>query len=741
MPRTPRRCSLDRLLTAAFTLGVAVPTAMSSQAAPSTPAHLTDSLTQARRPLATVEVVAAAGSARRGHPGAISSVDAARLAALAATSVKEALRSVPGVHVVDEDAFGLNLNVGIRGLPPRRSQRVLLLEDGMPIHLGPYSDPSAHYHPPVDALERIDVVTGASQIAFGPQTVGGVVNFVRRAPPPHPDARLALSGGDRDYRAGRLSLGGSWRGNGVVLDAGRRSGDGTRRGHAHQVDDLSLRAHMPLGMRQQLALSLADYREASRYGEAGLSQDEYARDPYQNSLPNDVFDLTRRAAQAVHEFVVGDRATVRTQLYHQRVSRTAWRQASTSADRLGSASYERAFRCAPGAVSVNDCGNTGRPRRYSFAGAESRVMLDHAWSSWRGALEIGVRVHDELMRRQERDGATATARDGPLSRDNAVRTRAASAFVLERLSRGGFSLTPGVRLETVRAENRNLLASTSASDRYTEVLPGVGLAWTPGDTSRGRLTFVTGVHRGFAPPRPADVLNPAPGEGIVQVDAETSVMLEAGARLNLGAIGRLDVMAFHIAFDNQVVRGSLVGLGQRYVNAGRARHEGLEVGAAISISRLLGERWPAPAGVLESDVAWTFLPVARFHDDRTSTVEVGQSILGRRLPFAPRSLLHAGVAWQHLTGLRLRVDADAVSSQYSDDVNSVAPSAQGRRGLIPAYHVFNTSARLPLRTAARTSALTVALKNVLNRTYITDRQEGIMTGAPRALVFGVEASY
>lgn len=668
-------------------------------------------------------------------------MDTARLQTISALSIKEALRTMPGVHVVDEDAFGLNLNIGVRALAPRRSQRVLLLEDGMPIHLGPYSDPSAHYHPPVDALERIDLVTGPSQIAFGPQTVGGVINFVRRAPPQRPEARLALSGGDREYRAGRLSLGGTWRGRGAVLDLARRAGDGTRRGHAHLIDDLSLRSTLPLGMRQRATLSLGSYREASRYGEAGLSQDEYARDPYQNPLPNDVFDLRRRAVQGVHELVVGQHATVRTQLYHQRVARTAWRQASTSADRIGNAAYERTFRCAPGASTVNECGNTGRPRRYSFGGAETRLLVGHAGREWRGTLEAGVRVHDELMRRQERDGATATARDGPLTRDNEVRTRAASAFLLQQFSWRGVAVTPGIRWEQVWSTNRNRLAATRASDHYAEVLPGIGLTWTPGDTSRGRVTLVAGVHRGFAPPRPADVLNPVPGEGIVQVEAETSVMTEAGARMQFGAAGRLQVMTFHLAFDNQVVRGALVGLGQRYVNAGRARHAGLEVDASFSISRLIGDRWPTAAGSLESELAWTFVPIARFHDDRTSTVEPGQSVLGRRLPFAPRSVSHAGLVWRQARGAHLRIDADAVSSQYSDDVNSIATSAQGRRGLIPAYHVIHASARRSLVGGSRDAALTVSLKNVLNRTYITDRQEGIMTGSPRTMLVGLDLSF
>ncbi|MDZ4098455.1 MAG: TonB-dependent receptor plug domain-containing protein, partial [Methylophilaceae bacterium] len=77
-------------------------------------------------------------------PGSFNVVDEAELEARRPFSVKEALNTVPGIHIVGEDSFGLGLNIGIRGLNPRRTSRTLLLEDGMPLFLAPYGDPSAH---------------------------------------------------------------------------------------------------------------------------------------------------------------------------------------------------------------------------------------------------------------------------------------------------------------------------------------------------------------------------------------------------------------------------------------------------------------------------------------------------------------------------------------------------------------------------------------------------------------------
>lgn len=98
-------------------------------------------------------------------------------------SIQEALNNVPGVNIVGETAFGLGLNIGMRGLDPRRTQRTLVMEDGVPLLLAPYSDPSLHLTTPIERIQRIEVVKGSGQILYGPQTVGGMINFVTRPVP------------------------------------------------------------------------------------------------------------------------------------------------------------------------------------------------------------------------------------------------------------------------------------------------------------------------------------------------------------------------------------------------------------------------------------------------------------------------------------------------------------------------------------------------------------------------------
>ena len=69
--------------------------------------------------------------------GSATVIDAEAIQAARAFNVNEVLRKAPGLFPREEEGFGLRPNIGIRGLNPTRSSKVLLLEDGLPLGLQP----------------------------------------------------------------------------------------------------------------------------------------------------------------------------------------------------------------------------------------------------------------------------------------------------------------------------------------------------------------------------------------------------------------------------------------------------------------------------------------------------------------------------------------------------------------------------------------------------------------------------
>src|SRR5262245_54761742 len=71
-------------------------------------------------------------------PGSFTVVDKRAIERARPIDAAEMLRTVPGVLVRQDTSGGLRLDIGIRGLDPGRSRRLLVLEDGIPLAINPY---------------------------------------------------------------------------------------------------------------------------------------------------------------------------------------------------------------------------------------------------------------------------------------------------------------------------------------------------------------------------------------------------------------------------------------------------------------------------------------------------------------------------------------------------------------------------------------------------------------------------
>jgi outer membrane cobalamin receptor len=89
-------------------------------------------------------------------------------------TVAEALETVPGTHVRvggKGEAY-----IRIRGF---RQREVAVLIDGIPVS-SPYDGQLDLSNLPVQTIERIDVVKGASSVLYGANAMGGVINIITR---------------------------------------------------------------------------------------------------------------------------------------------------------------------------------------------------------------------------------------------------------------------------------------------------------------------------------------------------------------------------------------------------------------------------------------------------------------------------------------------------------------------------------------------------------------------------------
>lgn len=687
------------------------------------------------KPEGIAEVVSVSSSYLAGTSGALEQtagsiqiIDRFQLEQSRVTNFSELLRKVTGVSVRDEEGLGLRPNIGIRGTNPTRSTKVLLLEDGVPLSYAPYGDNASYYHPPVERFESVEVQKGSGQIAYGPVTVAGLVNYVTPNPPESTAFSLKIVGGNRDALNGNVSFGGTYGKTGLLVNLNRRQGEGARDNVRSGLTDFSSKVVQTLNDRNILTAKFSLFKERSQTTYSGLTEAEYAIAPRSNPFLNDRFDGWRSGFSLQHTSVISDKANLVTNFYTNYFSRDWWRQSSNSSQRPNRLNADSD--CLSLADLYTKCGSEGRLRDYRTVGIEPRLNLRFDTGSVRSDFNAGFRFHYESQERLQRNTDSPLSRDGVLSENNSRRNSASSAFVQNKFIYKKLAVSAGVRVEKIGFERTNQLTNAFGKTTITEVIPGVGFSFN----ALANTTVFAGVHRGFAPPRTEDIISNS--GGVVELEAEKSWNYEAGIRTRPVIGVTVESTFFRTSYENQIVAASVAGgVGAAFTNGGETRHQGIELNARIDTSDLLKTNYNV---YLQAN--YTGLLEAEFSGIRTSSVSGfgNVSVSGNRLPYAARNFLNFSVGYAH-RNIDFFVENNYIGEQFSDDLNSIASTANGQRGLIGRQIYWNGT--INYRLEKFRSVLFVTAKNIFDKTYIVDRSRGILPSSPRLIQAGWKFSF
>ena len=114
-------------------------------------------------------------------PASITVITAEEIAKKSYTDVTDVLKNVPGVHI---QGGGVEQSVMIRGMS---ADYTLFLVDGRPQQdnqafglNGAQAGTPINFLPPLDSIERIEVVRGPASSLYGSDAIGGVVNIITK---------------------------------------------------------------------------------------------------------------------------------------------------------------------------------------------------------------------------------------------------------------------------------------------------------------------------------------------------------------------------------------------------------------------------------------------------------------------------------------------------------------------------------------------------------------------------------
>ena len=548
------------------------------------------------------------------HPGARTIVDRKQMEERGATDVRDALNLVPGVQVQESNGTGgsdVSLNLGVRGLTSRLSPRSTVLMDGIPLSYAPYGQPQLSLFPlTLGNVETIDVVRGAGSVRYGPQNVGGIINFVTHPIPDEFTARFS-SGADIASGTGNVKatpnflIGGTNDdGFGAALLYSGIHGEGYRESNDRtDIDDIILKGSYELTDTDKISAQYHHYEGEGKMP-GGLTAAEYAEDPFQSTRRYDDFSGRRDDISLRYQHDDGENNFELLTYYVDSFRGSHVEQQGTGA----SAGLYRL---------------TSAPREYSYFGIEPRysrlielggitqeVTVGYRYL-WEESSEVAART--AFYNRASGIDPNSLAMNTYQTSDGG--TTAHAFYIDDKIEIGDWTITPGVRYEIISTHNDianltgGVVTSTSSpSIDAHEALPTLSAAYQINDS----WSVFANVGVSFGPQQYSQLASTTDG-----LHPEKATTYEIGTHYE-GDNWSGELTLFNIDFDKELYLGrTIVGEGI-WTDLGATRHRGVEAAGRYDLSDLS----PALDG-LSLSATYTYTE---------ATYEAG-AFEGRDLPF------------------------------------------------------------------------------------------------------------
>jgi Fe(3+) dicitrate transport protein len=505
-------------------------------------------------------------------------------------STEEVLKTLPGVNVLGDMGLSNRLNVSIRGSWGRRSEKVLMLEDGSPISPAPYTAPGIYYNPISDRVDGIEVYTGADILRYGPNNMFGIINYITPKPPQQPGLRAKISGGQRGYFTGLLSYGGTWNKVGSQIEAVYKRFDGFTKNSSVDMINLNAKIFAELAENQSIYFKISGQFEDNQATLSSITPYTFKIDPTEGPFDADRFTMHRYGLDIIHKWVPDATSDLTTKIFASDFARDWWRQNNTVIKAANVRGYvgEEIFSQRYGYLDGKTFGQDDYVRvgsitngrestadsRWHFTVAAIEETFSKKWTSetWSNNLEAQIKLYSETYKDQVLNAdSTRWARSGRFTTDLAYDLQSISGYVRNHFVIHKFEITPILRIEKVwmnredrlaLARNPNLTSDEDLArvNEYSIIQPGLTLGY-----QFTNLKVFGSAYKGYIAPskyfaflveRDGVLVNPLSAEDLSNVKPEVSLNTELGVR---GEIikGRLSgqVAVFNNRISNFYVAG------------------------------------------------------------------------------------------------------------------------------------------------------------------------------------------
>ena len=612
----------------------------------------------------------------------VDSIDANK----AINNTRQILGRVPGLNIVESETGGFVANgIGIRGLNPAQSLEMNVRQNGYNVAADIYGYNETYYLPPMEAVERIELVKGASSLQFGAQ-MGGMVNYVIKEGDANKQFTYSTmqTGGSNGLFNSYYSVSGTIKKLNYFGFINYRTLDGWRANSAQKQltgfgkISYQLNDRIKLGVEYSLlrnkikmpgGLTDEQFEQDSR---ASYRSRNWVKSPWNVITATADFNLNKNTSlQIKSTYLSGERSLV----WFAKLP-TEMEQIDPLTGQYGNREVDQEI--------------------MESSATEVRFMHKSNWGKIKNTLAAGVRFSvAEFERREEAPGSNKSDFDLSTSgefEENFEFTTINFAPFIENCIRlnNRFSITPGIRFEMLESEAEaeyevgGIEKETEQEKSRSFLLMGLGLQHKIGSNSN----IYANISQAY---RPIDYAQLVPLASASIVDPNMKdpkgFNTDFGIRGTVKSFFNYDVGLFFLSYNNRI--GTVLKTyenGTHYTlrtNIARSEHKGIESYLELNITRGLKINKQVGDFSIYNSFAYTN---ARYTQGEFK---------GNKVEYAPEIINRIGLTYSK-KWLSASLQFSQQTDAYADAANTIRTS-NPIVGKIPGYEVVDFSTTFHLK--------------------------------------------
>ncbi|MEM6698228.1 MAG: TonB-dependent receptor [Bacteroidota bacterium] len=632
----------------------------------------------------------------------------------AANNARQTFSKIPSLNIWESDNAGLQLDIGGRGLSPKRTSNFNTRQNGYDISADALGYPESYYTPPLQAVEQIEIVRGAGALQYGTQ-FGGLVNFKMQKGSTEKPFNFESQNTYGAYQF--FNTFNTFHGQVNKLNyytyAQYKRGNGWRPNS--DFEQYGAFTGLEYAASEKLKVNFDfTYMYYLSQQAGGLTDEAFDKDPQSSNRTRNWFRVNWNLAALSLEYQLSDN----TKLYNRTFGLLARR---TSLGLLETPDVEDP-------LSNRDLIDG----KFRNIGNETRFVYSYpSVSDLKNTLLIGTRVYRGFTNFSQSFGTDGSDADFTKV-DTAFLTRRKSDFEFPNLNIGlfaekivrlspTFSLIPGVRYEYIDTKSEGFFTSNLRLNSFGDFTED----FRRDTTENQRNIFLSGLGLSKKMKKYELYANATANYRAinftdVQIQTNTQVVDtlirdESGYSFDLGIRKRdfkpffVEGGFFYILYDNRI--GEVIDDGIRVrTNIGSARIFGVELFLELDILATLNKASDHKLSIFINGSV-----------NRGVYTKINDRALvgvrsGNRLEDLPNYNIKSGVTYGYGKFVA-SLQGTFVGQQFSDAANTTNPF-KGVFGIIPAYNVFDLSAKYVF---SERITLSSSINNLLNRFYFTRR--------------------